>query len=100
VPPPVGGGAGRRADRPPAQGTHLIVKHRLAGPNGNEYVWAFVTDWSKPGTIRGHSANDAEYEPSVRVGRPAVVDVEAVIDWAIWADGQGIVEGGWTDAIL
>lgn len=90
----------RFLDRPPTQGSHLIVKHRLEGPNGNEYVWAFVTDWSKPETIRGHSANDAQSDPSVRVGRPVVIDADAVIDWAIWVDGTGMVEGGWTDAVL
>ena len=90
----------RFLDQPPKQGSHLIVKHRLAAPGGHEYVWAFVTDWSKPGTIRGHSANDAEHDPSVRVGRPVVIDAEDVIDWAIWVDGEGIAEGGWTDAVL
>lgn len=90
----------RHLGQPPTQGRHLIVKHRLAGPGGNEYVWAFVTDWSKAGTIRGASANDAESDPSVRVGRPVVIDADDVIDWAIWSDGEGIVEGGWTDRIL
>jgi uncharacterized protein YegJ (DUF2314 family) len=90
----------RFLDQPPTQGSHLIVKHRLTGAGGNEYVWAFVTDWSKEDTIRGHSANDAAFDPSVRVGRPVVIDTADVIDWAIWLDGQGIVEGGWTDRIL
>jgi uncharacterized protein YegJ (DUF2314 family) len=81
-------------------GSHLIVKYRVAVPVGNEYVWAFVTAWSEDGTIRGSSANDAELDRTIRVGRPVVVREDDVVDWAVWADGRGIVEGGWTEGAL
>jgi uncharacterized protein YegJ (DUF2314 family) len=90
----------RFAQRELPSGSHLIVKYRVAVPLGNEYVWAFVTGWSDDGTIRGSSANDAELDATVRVGRPVVVREEDVVDWAVWADGRGIVEGGWTEGAL
>ena len=27
------------------------------------------------------------------------IDAAAVVDWAIWIDGSGIVEGGWTNDV-
>lgn len=78
----------------------LIVKFRLVVPDGNEYPWLFVTSWPSPGTLHGTSANDAVGDPSVRVGRPLVVAADDVVDWAIWIDGEGIVEGGGTNAAL
>jgi hypothetical protein len=41
----------------------------------------------------------ARGDPGIRAGRPIVVDAGAIIDWAIWIDGQGIVEGGLTNVI-
>ncbi len=78
----------------------LIVKYRLDVDGGNEYVWAFVTAWEDPARIVGTSANDAHHDPTVRVGRTVYVDAEAVVDWAVWVDGEGIVEGGATNAHL
>ena len=49
----------------------LIVKYRLPiDGGGNEYVWATITDWSSPDLLVGTSMNDAESDPSVRIGRP------------------------------
>jgi hypothetical protein len=81
-------------------GAELIVKHRLEAPGGAEYVWAFITSWADPDRLVGTSADDAEHDPAVRAGRPVRIDVDAVVDWAIWVDGEGIVEGGFTNAVL
>ncbi|WP_213457249.1 DUF2314 domain-containing protein [Rhizomonospora bruguierae] len=80
------------------RGAHLLVKYGLpAGGDGHEYVWAYVTSWSDPTRVLGASANDADTDPGVRVGRPVVVDAAEIVDWAVWIDGRGIVEGGWTN---
>lgn len=78
----------------------LLVKFRLSVPGGNEYPWLFVNSWNSPEQIHGTSGNDAVRDPSVRVGRPLVVAASDVIDWAIWTETGGIVEGGWTNDVL
>ncbi|MET7418717.1 DUF2314 domain-containing protein [Dactylosporangium sp. NPDC005555] len=77
----------------------LIVKHGLPGPR-REYVWSTVTGWPDPSRIHGVSMSDAETDPSVRAGTPTTVDAAAVVDWGIWTDGRGIIEGGWTNRLL
>ncbi|GAA3195958.1 DUF2314 domain-containing protein [Dactylosporangium siamense] len=79
----------------------LIVKHGLAGhATQREYVWSTVTDWPDPERIHGVSMSDAETDPTVRAGRPTSVDAATVVDWGIWVDGRGIIEGGWTNQLL
>jgi len=80
-----------------APDTLLMVKHKVASAAGTEYVWAYVTSWAAPSRILASSASDADLDPGIRVGRPIVIDAGTVVDWAIWIDGQGIVEGGWTN---
>ena len=78
----------------------LIVKHRLTVPGGNEYPWAFVTSWKKRKSVQAVSASDAAGDPKVRAGRPIVIAYDSIVDWAVLVDGEGIVEGGWTNAAL
>lgn len=80
-------------------GARLMVKHRLTTPAGPEYPWAYVNSWADPAKILASSAADALHDPRVRSGRPLVIDADTVVDWAIWTDGRGIVEGGRTNAI-
>jgi hypothetical protein len=75
----------------------LMVKHKVPSAEGTEYVWAYVTSWADPSRVLASSASDADLDPGIRVGRPIVIDADAVVDWAIWIDGPGIVEGGWTN---
>jgi hypothetical protein len=77
----------------------LLVKYGLPTDEGPEFVWAGVTSWATPETIVGASASDAAADPSVRIGQPVVVATVDVIDWAL-VDGTGVVEGGWTQAVL
>ena len=79
---------------------HLIVKHELTDGHGSEYVWSSVTEWTDPDLAYGVSMSDAEIDPGVRVGRPTRVPTETIIDWGVWVDGQGIIEGGWTNRLL
>jgi hypothetical protein len=81
--------------------SHLIVKHGLAGhATQREYVWSTVTGWPDPARIDGVSMSDAETDPAVRTGTPTTVDAATVVDWGIWVDGRGIIEGGWTNKLL
>ena len=84
-------------DLPPR--AQLMIKHEIAAQGRAEYPWAYVTSWADPDRVLGNSAGDAALDPAVRAGRPIVVDAGAIIDWAIWIDGRGIVEGGQTNVI-
>ncbi|MBQ1045007.1 MULTISPECIES: DUF2314 domain-containing protein [unclassified Micromonospora] len=79
--------------------SQLVVKYGLPGDDGPEYVWAGVTSWDTPERIVAASASDANTDPSVRIGSPVVVEASDVVDWAV-LDGTGVLEGGWTQAVL
>ncbi|WP_434741089.1 DUF2314 domain-containing protein [Micromonospora sp. SH-82] len=79
--------------------TQLVVKYPLPGDEGPEYVWAGVTSWDDPERITGASVSDAATDPTVRIGAPVVVAVTDVVDWALLGP-DGVVEGGWTQAVL
>ena len=84
-----------------AAGTRLVVKHGLVAADGTaEYVWAYVTGWQAPDEVDGRCGCDAATDPAYRVGRPVRLLADDVVDWAVWADGRGVVEGGFTDAVL
>ncbi|MDM4720082.1 DUF2314 domain-containing protein [Micromonospora sp. WMMA1363] len=79
--------------------TQLVVKYGLPGDDGPEYVWAGVTSWDAAERIEGASASDANTDPTVRIGSRVVVEATDVVDWAV-LDGTGVIEGGWTQAVL
>jgi hypothetical protein len=62
-------------------------------------AWAYVTSWKSPEKVLGSSAGDVLTDPAIRAGRPVAIDATAIVDWAVWIDGQGIIEGGQTDAV-
>ncbi len=84
-------------DLPPR--AQLMIKHEISVPGRAEYPWAYVTSWADPARVLGNSAGDATLDAGIRAGRPIVVAAETIIDWAIWIDGKGIVEGGQTNVI-
>ena len=84
-------------DLPPR--AQLMIKHEISAPGQAEYPWAYVTSWTDPARVLGNAAGDATLDLGIRTGRPIVVAAETIIDWAIWIDGKGIVEGGRTNVI-
>jgi hypothetical protein len=79
---------------------HLIVKHRLTRGDATELIWSTVTTWPDPRRLHGVSMSDAEIDPGMRTGRPTMVREPEIVDWGVWVDGEGIVEGGWTNRVL
>ncbi|MGA3564008.1 DUF2314 domain-containing protein [Melissospora conviva] len=79
--------------------TQLVVKYALETVDGPEFVWMGVTSWATPERLTGASASDAACDPAVRIGAPVAVSAEDVVDWAL-LDATGVVEGGWTQAVL
>ena len=84
-------------DLPPR--AQLVIKHEISAPGQAEYPWVYVTSWTDPARVLGNSAGDATLDLGIRTGRPIVVATETIIDWAIWIDGKGIIEGGRTNVI-
>jgi hypothetical protein len=80
-------------------GAQLMVKHRVQAPGGSEYPWAYVTSWQDPARVLANSASDAVRDERIRAGRPIVIDAESIVDWAVWMDGKGIIEGGETNTV-
>lgn len=78
----------------------LMVKYSISRDGSTEYLWAYVTSWSRPETLLATASTDAELDERVRVGRPVVIEADDLVDWALWTDAQGIIEGGWTNAVL
>ncbi|GIJ81149.1 hypothetical protein SAMN05443287_11118 [Micromonospora phaseoli] len=87
-----------RGGRLPAE-TQLVVKYGLPGVDGPEYVWAGVTSWDSPERIVGVSASDSNTDATVRIGSPVAVEAADIVDWAV-LDATGVIEGGWTQAVL
>ena len=85
-------------DLPPQ--ARLMVKYEIPAAPGNEYPWAYVTSWKSPEKVLGSSAGDALRDQVIRAGRPVVIDAAVIVDWAVWIDGQGIIEGGWTNTVV
>lgn len=77
----------------------LMIKYRLEATDSSEYLWAYVNSWKDPATVLGSSESDALHDPTVRAGRPVVVSADRIVDWGIWVDGRGIVEGGFTNVV-
>jgi hypothetical protein len=84
-------------DLPPS--TRLMVKHHVKSANGGEYPWAFVTSWKDPARVLGSSAGDAVRNGRIRAGHPIVIDSGDIVDWALWTDKEGIIEGGRTNMV-
>lgn len=80
-------------------GARLMVKHARETSDRTEYPWAYVNSWNDPATVLGSSASDGVHDAQVRAGRPIVVGADAIVDWAIWVEGRGIIEGGVTNAV-
>lgn len=78
----------------------LMIKYQLEGSGGTEYPWVYVNSWKEAGTVLGNSASDAVYDLQTRTGRPVVVRADTIVDWGIWVDGQGIIEGGFTHTLV
>lgn len=79
---------------------HLLVRDHLPVPGGDEpeLPWVLVTAWPVPSQLRGRWLNDAVHPAlaHVRMGRPATVPANRVVDWAVVSPDGELAEGGWT----
>ena len=79
-------------DLPP--GGRLMVRYDAA--DADELRWARVESWEDAGraVIRD---TGRELAPGVRLGPPVAIETRLIVDWGIWVDGSGVVEGAGTE---
>ena len=76
-------------------GGQLLVRYRK--PEAT-LRWARVESWEDDGIAIVRDIG-RELSPAVQPGAPVSVDASQVVDWAIWVDGEGVVEGASTECI-
>lgn len=83
----------------PPKGSHLAVKVRMTGPDGDvEHIW--LSDVSvSGGRIRGKLDNDPVYLDK-KAGDPVDLPESDLSDWAIWDHQDELVMGGFTIKLL
>ncbi|MGH3180652.1 MAG: hypothetical protein ACRDOH_13465 [Streptosporangiaceae bacterium] len=63
-----------------------------------ELRWARVESWEDAGHAVVRDTG-RELTPGVRLGPAVTIETAQIADWAIWADGKGIIEGTDTEGI-
>jgi hypothetical protein len=81
-------------DLPP--GGRLMVRHKAAGTD--EYRWSQVESWETTGHAVVRDVG-RELASGVRPGPPVTIETSQVVDWGIWVDGRGVVEGAGTEGV-
>jgi hypothetical protein len=82
------------AELPP--GSRLLVRHRTS--HEDEFRWAQVESWAEEDVAFVHDVGP-ELSPIVKPGRATALEARLIFDWAVWADGEGVVEGGRTEGV-
>jgi hypothetical protein len=77
-------------------GGQLLVRHRTS--HEDEFRWAQVESWAEEDVALVHDVGP-ELSPIVKPGRAMPLEAKLIFDWAIWADGEGAVEGARTEGV-
>jgi hypothetical protein len=83
-------------DRELPPGGRLMVRHRTS--REDEFRWAQVESWAQEDTAIVLDAG-RELSPPVGPGTATPLAADLIFDWAIWLDGDGVVEGARTEGI-
>jgi hypothetical protein len=78
------------------KGGQLLIRY-CADTDGS-FTWARVSSWSDEdhAVVRD---TGRELRPGVEVGPAKQVPSQQIVDWAIWVDGTGVIEGGLTETV-
>ena len=77
-------------------GSQLMV--RYSEKDDGAFRWARVESWTDDDLAIVRDTG-RELAPAVRPGPSIPIGKERVMDWAIWVDGKGAVEGGETEGV-
>jgi len=83
-----------RGDLPP--GGRLMVRYEIA--DTDEYRWARAESWEDPGQAVVRDTG-RELTSGVRPGPLVTIETNQIVDWGIWVDGAGVVEGAATEGV-
>jgi hypothetical protein len=73
-----------------------MVRHRTSGED--EFRWAQVQSWTEEDAAMVLDAG-RELSPPVAPEAVRTLRADLIFDWAIWMDGDGVVEGARTEGI-
>jgi hypothetical protein len=77
-------------------GARLMVRHRPS--DEDEFRWAQVQSWAEEDAAMVLDAG-RELSPPVGPGAATPLTADLIFDWAIWVDGDGVIEGAQTEGI-
>jgi hypothetical protein len=77
-------------------GARLMVRHRTS--RQDEFRWAQVESWAGQEAAIVLDAG-RELSPPVVAGAATSVPAHLIFDWAVWVDGEGVVEGARTEGL-
>jgi hypothetical protein len=81
-------------DLPP--GGLLMVRYKIA--DIDEYRWARVDSWQDAARAVVRDTG-RELSSGVRPGPPVTIETTKIVDWAVWVDGRGVIEGADTEGV-
>jgi hypothetical protein len=73
-----------------------MVRYRTA--SAGEPRWAKVESWAdaEHSVVRD---TGQELTPGIRLSPPISVETRQIVDWGVWVEGEGIVEGARTEGL-
>jgi hypothetical protein len=74
----------------------LMIRYTTSGDE--DFRWARVESWADDDVVMVRDTG-RELAPVVRASHAVSVATERIFDWAIWTDGQGVVEGARTEGV-
>jgi hypothetical protein len=77
-------------------GARLLVRHRTS--REDEFRWAQVESWAEEDAAIILDAG-RELRPPVTPGTAMSLPADLIVDWAVWVDGEGVIEGARTEGI-
>jgi hypothetical protein len=77
-------------------GARFMVRHQTS--REDEFRWAQVQSWAGEDTAIVIDAG-RELSPPVEPGAATPLATDLIFDWAVWVDGEGVVEGARTEGI-
>jgi hypothetical protein len=78
------------------RGARFLVRHRTSGEDG--FRWAQVESWAEDDAAMVLDSG-RELSPPVAPGAVRSLQADLIFDWAVWVDGDGVVEGARTEGI-
>jgi hypothetical protein len=71
---------------------------RYSEEDDDAFRWAQVESWTDDDLAIVRDTG-RELAPAVRPGPSIPIEKERIMDWAIWVDGKGAVEGAGTEGV-